>query len=81
MVKYIATYFDWAKGYTRRSLKADVLAGLTVALILIPQSMAVLASREDRNIVESFARAGEQTVAESPVLSKIARPLDPLEAL
>jgi anti-anti-sigma factor len=40
MVNYIATYFDWPKGYNRRSLKADVLAGLTVALVLIPQSMA-----------------------------------------
>jgi hypothetical protein len=48
---------------------------------LIPQSMAMLASREDRDTIESFARAGERTVAESPILSKIARPLDPLEVL
>lgn len=48
---------------------------------LIPQSMAMLASRQDRRTVDSFARAGERTVAESPILSKIARPLDPLEVL
>lgn len=46
---------------------------------LIPQSMNVLASREDRDIIESFARAGERAVAESSILSEIARPLDPLE--
>jgi MFS superfamily sulfate permease-like transporter len=40
MTKFIATYFDWSKGYDRQSLKADILAGLTVALVLIPQSMA-----------------------------------------
>jgi hypothetical protein len=46
---------------------------------LIPQSLGALASREDRETIESFARAGERAVAESAVLSKIARPLDPLE--
>ena len=40
MTKFIATYFDWSKGYNSKSLKADILAGLTVALVLIPQSMA-----------------------------------------
>jgi len=37
---------------------------------LIPQSMAELASREDRDIVESFARTGARTVAESPMLKE-----------
>ena len=40
MTKHITTYFSWSKGYSRKSLKADILAGLTVALVLIPQSMA-----------------------------------------
>ena len=46
---------------------------------LIPQSMAMLASPEDRDRVESFAQAGKRKVAQSPILSEIARPLDPLE--
>jgi MFS superfamily sulfate permease-like transporter len=32
--------FDWPKRYTANSLRTDILAGLTVALVLIPQSMA-----------------------------------------
>jgi anti-anti-sigma factor len=40
MTKFIATYFDWFIGYNSKSLKADILSGLTVALVLIPQSMA-----------------------------------------
>jgi anti-anti-sigma factor len=40
MTKFIATYFDWLIGYNSKSLKADILSGLTVALVLIPQSMA-----------------------------------------
>ncbi|MCP4623677.1 MAG: STAS domain-containing protein [bacterium] len=40
MTKYISAYFNRSKGYSRKSLKADFLAGLTVALVLIPQSMA-----------------------------------------
>jgi MFS superfamily sulfate permease-like transporter len=40
MVKYLSTYLDWPKSYSRKSLKVDILAGLTVALVLIPQSMA-----------------------------------------
>jgi MFS superfamily sulfate permease-like transporter len=31
---------DWLKGYDARSLKQDLFAGVTVALVLIPQSMA-----------------------------------------
>jgi len=34
------SYFDWPEGYRSNTLKTDVLAGLTVALVLIPQSMA-----------------------------------------
>jgi MFS superfamily sulfate permease-like transporter len=33
-------FFDWPEGYNSQSLKTDILAGLTVALVLIPQSMA-----------------------------------------
>ncbi|MEE4266097.1 MAG: SulP family inorganic anion transporter [Desulfobacteraceae bacterium] len=40
MIKKILSYFDWPEGYGRRSLKTDIVAGLTVALVLIPQSMA-----------------------------------------
>ena len=40
MPKPISTYLGWPKNYGRNSLKADILAGLTVALVLIPQSMA-----------------------------------------
>ena len=32
--------FDWLKEYDARSLKQDLFAGVTVALVLIPQSMA-----------------------------------------
>jgi MFS superfamily sulfate permease-like transporter len=40
MTKHIFSYFEWPKGYNRKSLRTDILAGLTVALVLIPQSMA-----------------------------------------
>ena len=40
MAKSITIYFNWLKGYSGQSLKADFLSGLTVALVLIPQSMA-----------------------------------------
>ncbi len=40
MPNSILTYFDWPQGYGGTSLKMDILAGLTVALVLIPQSMA-----------------------------------------
>jgi MFS superfamily sulfate permease-like transporter len=36
----LLTVFSWTTVYKMDSLKADVLAGLTVALVLIPQSMA-----------------------------------------
>ena len=40
MKRNILSYIDWPAGYSRTSLKMDFLAGLTVALVLIPQSMA-----------------------------------------
>jgi MFS superfamily sulfate permease-like transporter len=40
MMKDIFSYIDWPRGYDGNSLKMDILAGLTVALVLIPQSMA-----------------------------------------
>jgi len=39
-MKNIFSYIDWPQGYDGTSLKMDILAGLTVALVLIPQSMA-----------------------------------------
>ena len=39
-MKRFFSYFDWPEGYRIDTLKIDVLAGLTVALVLIPQSMA-----------------------------------------
>ncbi|PID72692.1 MAG: sodium-independent anion transporter [Desulfobulbus propionicus] len=36
----IFPFLGWFKGYNAKSLQLDVLAGLTVALVLIPQSMA-----------------------------------------
>ena len=40
MLKNIFTYIEWPQKYDVTSLKMDILAGLTVALVLIPQSMA-----------------------------------------
>jgi MFS superfamily sulfate permease-like transporter len=40
MMKIISSYIDWPRGYGTAGLKADLVAGLTVALVLIPQSMA-----------------------------------------
>ncbi|MGD9300228.1 MAG: SulP family inorganic anion transporter [Desulfobacterales bacterium] len=40
MLKNINSYIDWPQGYGTAGLKADLVAGLTVALVLIPQSMA-----------------------------------------
>jgi len=36
----LLTIFSWPAAYNMDSLKADILAGLTVALVLIPQSLA-----------------------------------------
>ncbi|EPR34753.1 sulfate transporter [Alkalidesulfovibrio alkalitolerans DSM 16529] len=40
MLTKIFPFLDWFKGYGGSALRADALAGLTVALVLIPQSMA-----------------------------------------
>ena len=40
MLKNIFSYIEWPQKYDGTSLKMDILAGLTVALVLIPQSMA-----------------------------------------
>ncbi|RJQ56781.1 MAG: SulP family inorganic anion transporter [Desulfobacteraceae bacterium] len=41
MLNRIFPFLSWFEGYDRNSLKADAVSGLTVALILIPQSLAV----------------------------------------
>ncbi|MDX1409430.1 MAG: SulP family inorganic anion transporter, partial [Saprospiraceae bacterium] len=33
-------FLDWAAGYPARHLKPDLLAGITVAVVLVPQGMA-----------------------------------------
>ncbi len=40
MLKRIFPFLDWFKGYNVATFQADAIAGLTVALVLIPQSMA-----------------------------------------
>jgi anti-anti-sigma factor len=40
MLTKIFPFIGWFKGYDATKLRADALAGLTVALVLIPQSMA-----------------------------------------
>ena len=40
MIKRIFPFLDWFSGYNLSLFKADGIAGLTVALVLIPQSMA-----------------------------------------
>ncbi|HLC15591.1 MAG TPA: SulP family inorganic anion transporter, partial [Thermodesulfovibrionia bacterium] len=40
MLKRIFPFLEWLKGYNTAYLRSDLVAGLTVALILIPQSMA-----------------------------------------
>jgi sulfate permease, SulP family len=40
MIKKIFPFLDWFKSYNSASLRADAVSGLTVALVLIPQSMA-----------------------------------------
>ncbi len=40
MLKRLFPFLTWLEGYTVSRLQADVIAGLTVALVLIPQSMA-----------------------------------------
>ncbi|HAR33131.1 MAG TPA: sodium-independent anion transporter, partial [Desulfobacter sp.] len=40
MIKRIFPFLDWFTGYSMAMLRADGISGLTVALVLIPQSMA-----------------------------------------
>ncbi|HBG17707.1 MAG TPA: sodium-independent anion transporter [Desulfobulbaceae bacterium] len=40
MLTKIFPFLSWLKGYNAASFRADFIAGLTVALVLIPQSMA-----------------------------------------
>lgn len=40
MLSKILPFIDWFKGYDMAKFRADAIAGLTVALVLIPQSMA-----------------------------------------
>ncbi len=40
IARQIFPFLSWLKGYSQTHLKLDFLSGLTVALILIPQSMA-----------------------------------------
>ena len=40
MLLRIFPFLEWLKGYNLAKLRADAIAGLTVALVLIPQSMA-----------------------------------------
>ncbi|RLB59089.1 MAG: sodium-independent anion transporter, partial [Deltaproteobacteria bacterium] len=39
-MRRLLPFLRWLDGYDREGLRADLLAGLTVALVLIPQSMA-----------------------------------------
>ncbi|MBF0225137.1 MAG: STAS domain-containing protein [Desulfobacterales bacterium] len=40
MLKKFLPFLEWFKDYSKNDLKTDFIAGLTVALVLIPQSMA-----------------------------------------
>jgi len=40
MLERIFPFLGWFRGYNMATLRADAIAGLTVALVLIPQSMA-----------------------------------------
>jgi len=40
MLTKVLPFVDWLKGYKFNDLRTDALSGLTVALVLIPQSMA-----------------------------------------
>ncbi len=40
MLNRIFPFLEWFKGYSKESLRIDAISGLTVALVLIPQSMA-----------------------------------------
>lgn len=36
----IIPFFDWIRGYSKRDFRSDLIAGITVAIMLIPQGMA-----------------------------------------
>ena len=40
MIAKLLPFVAWFRDYDMNSLKIDAIAGLTVALVLIPQSMA-----------------------------------------
>ncbi len=40
LIRTMFPFLFWFKGYSAQSLKQDLIAGITVALVLIPQSMA-----------------------------------------
>ena len=40
MLRKVFPFVDWLKVITFSTLKLDIVSGLTVALVLIPQSMA-----------------------------------------
>ena len=40
LINRLLPFVSWMDGYNRNALKADLVSGLTVALVLIPQSMA-----------------------------------------
>ena len=40
LLKRFLPFVDWIEGYNLQALRADLVAGLTVALVLVPQSMA-----------------------------------------
>ena len=40
MLAKVLPFLAWFKNYDKASLQLDALSGLTVALVLIPQSMA-----------------------------------------
>jgi MFS superfamily sulfate permease-like transporter len=40
MIHRLFPFLDWFRDYDRATLRADLVAGLTVALVLVPQSMA-----------------------------------------
>ncbi|MBU1626793.1 SulP family inorganic anion transporter [bacterium] len=40
MLKKIFPFISWFKSYTKVDLRADLISGITVAMVLIPQSMA-----------------------------------------
>ncbi|MBF0591888.1 MAG: STAS domain-containing protein [Nitrospirae bacterium] len=39
-LKRVLPFLEWLKGYNGATLRADLIAGITVALVLVPQSMA-----------------------------------------